>query len=45
MKRNTSLSVSEFHQMVERLCSSSSTELLAARMRMDALRTEQLPPG
>lgn len=45
MKRKTTLSVSEFLQMVEQLCSSSVNELLAARERMDALRGEQLPPG
>ena len=45
MKRNTSLTVSEFNQMIERLCTLSNDELCAARNRMEALRCEQLPPG
>lgn len=45
MKRNTSLSVAEFHQMLEKLCSQSSEELRAAAMRMEMLRSEQQPPG
>jgi hypothetical protein len=45
MKSNTSLTVAEFHQMIERLCSQLSEELRAASERMDALRGEQLPPG
>ena len=45
MKRPMSLSVSEFQKIVDAMCVRTSTELLAARARMDALRDEHLPPG
>jgi hypothetical protein len=38
-----SMSVSEFQQLLERLCASTTTELQQTRARMDVLRDQ--PPG
>ena len=45
MKRNTSLSVSEFHQLVASMLEQADAELRAARERMEALRSATMPPG
>lgn len=45
MKQKTSsLSVSEFHQLLERLCASTTSELQQTRVRMEMLRDGE-PPG
>lgn len=45
MKRKLSLTVSEFQQMVDLMSAQVEAELTATRARMEALRSDQLPPG
>jgi hypothetical protein len=45
MKRNTSLSVTEFHQLVASMLEQADAELRAAKARMEALRSTTMPPG
>ncbi|HEY4221366.1 MAG TPA: hypothetical protein VGO62_08480 [Myxococcota bacterium] len=46
MKPTTStLSVDDFRMMLEMMCQLTERELTITRARMDALRTEQAPPG
>jgi hypothetical protein len=42
-QKASSLSVTEFQQLLERLCASTTTELQQTRARMEVLRDH--PPG
>ena len=45
MKRPSTLTVSEFMQLLDAMSAQATTELTATRARMDSLRAETRPPG
>jgi hypothetical protein len=45
MKRPQSLSVADFTKILDTLCATATQDLRATRARMDALRSDELPPG
>ena len=45
MKRPPTLTVTEFRQMIEAMCTDADSALSSTRARMDALRSETRPPG
>jgi hypothetical protein len=45
MKRPSSLSVSDFQKMLDAMCASAASETAQMQARLEALRSDQQPPG